>query len=853
MRYYIIILLGIVLLGNSCTQKQVNEMNAQPAETIPPDDLYFLDKVGEATPSFLAAREQEIEFLKNSIHLNRSAPVLIPGNWTTQGPGNLGGRINTIAMNPKNENIIFVGFSHGGAYRTIDGGKNWTAIFDQESNLYIGSIEIDPVNPNTIYIGTGDPNGGFYCGQGNGIYKSIDNGKTWIHLGLSETRIISKVIVDYKNPQTIFAASLGYSYEKNEHRGIYKSSDGGQNWIKALYTNDSSGITDLVMHPNDPQTLFAVSWNKLGLNNRSVVSGPDGQIFKSVNGGQSWKKLTSGLPSDSLNGRIALAISKSNPNILYARYIRTYRCDNSVTNNLYAIYKSTDTGENWTELPSLAPSSGLECGDTGGFGWYFQNIAVAPDDPNALYIMAIELFYSDDGGINWIIPTPRNGSVDVHADKHAMAFYKNGDYLLGTDGGLYKYIKATNTWIDLEDIPTNQIYRVGYNLHEQDLYYGGLQDNGTTSGNKFNLGNWDRIYGGDGFQMAFNKEDPTIFYAEYQNGALQQYYHGDWRGFTRGLGGNKNWDFPYMISRFNSQKLIAGSSQIYVNPIDTIAAWTAISPNLVSVARYPSRSSPSITTLDQSPIDSNVIIAGTVNGNVWMTKQFDKGWTNVSSNLPAAYITSVKTSYLNTNTFYASLSGHRGNNFNAYVYKSTNNGLSWSSIQGDLPNLPVYDFLVYPDNKDSILFVGNHIGVYASVDAGNTWLRVGDNMPYIEVYDLEINESEKTLIAGTFGKSIMSFPLENILRTLVKTKDDLPALSISIMPNPASNKITISNTNLLTAMQINICNQFGQSVWLGVKSKEGDLTIDISSFNKGIYFISYRGKKQVGSSSFVKI
>ncbi|MBK8296124.1 MAG: hypothetical protein IPK91_02310 [Saprospiraceae bacterium] len=511
MRLYIIIILGFVFLFNSCIKKTTNEINTQLVETIPPDDLYFLDKVGESTPAFLAAREQEIEFLKNSIHLNRSAPILIPGNWTTQGPGNLGGRINTIAINPQNENIIFVGFSHGGAYRSIDGGKNWTPIFDQETNLYIGSIEIDPVNPSNIYIGTGDPNGGFYCGQGNGIYKSIDNGKTWTHLGLSETRIISKVIVDYKNPQTIFAASLGYSYQKNEHRGIYKSSDGGQNWNKVLYTNDSSGITDLVMHPKDPQTLFAVSWNKLGLNNRGVVSGPDGQIFKSINGGQSWKKLTSGLPSDSLNGRIALAISKSNPSIVYARYIRTYRCDNSVSNNLYAIYKSTDTGENWTELPSLAPSSGLECGDTGGFGWYFQNIAIAPDDPNELYIMAIELFYSDDGGINWIIPTPRNGPVDVHADKHAMAFYKNGDYLLGTDGGLYKYIKSTNTWIDLEDIPTNQIYRVGYNLHEQDLYYGGLQDNGTTSGNKFILSNWDRIYGEMDFKWHLTKKIQLYF------------------------------------------------------------------------------------------------------------------------------------------------------------------------------------------------------------------------------------------------------------------------------------------------------------------------------------------------------
>lgn len=842
-----------VTLFNSCIKKQLNVINIHHVETIPPDDLYLLDKIGESTPEFLALREHEIEYFKKSVHLNRSAPIVIPGDWTTQGPGNLGGRINTIAINPVNENIIFIGFSHGGAYRTLDGGKNWTSIFDQETNLYIGSIEIDPINTNTIYIGTGDPNGGFYCGQGNGIYKSIDNGKTWKHLGLTETKIISKVIVDYNNPQTIFVASLGYSYQKNEHRGVYKSIDGGQNWNKVLYINDSSGITDLVMHPEDPQILLAVSWNKLGLNNRGIVSGPDGQIFKSINGGNTWKKLTNGLPSDSLNGRIALAISKSNPSILYARYIRTYRCNNALTNNLYAIYKSTDTGENWTELPSLESGSGLDCEDTGGFGWYFQQIAISPNNPNELFVMAIELFYSDDGGHNWVIPTPRNGPVDVHADKHAMSFFKNGDYLLGTDGGLYKYTKSTNTWIDLEDIPTNQIYRVGYNPHERDLYYGGLQDNGTTSGNKLLIDNWDRIYGGDGFQMAFNQKDPTIFYAEYQNGALQQYYHGNWRSFTRGMGGNKNWDFPYMISRFNSQKLLAGSSQIYVNPIDTIAAWTAISPNLVSVSRYPSRSNPSITTLDQSPLDSNVIIAGTVNGNVWMTKQFDNSWMNISSNLPAAYITSVKASYTNTNTFFASLSGHRGNDFKPYLYKSTNSGLSWNSIQGDLPDLPVYDFLVYPGKNDSVLFVGNHIGVYASVDAGNSWKRVGDNMPFIEVFDLEINESEKTLIAGTFGKSIMSFPIDNILKTIVKTQEDKVYKSISISPNPASNRLSLSNPNLHAVLDIQIYNQFGQLIWIGVKSVDEDMTIDISLFKEGVYFIRYRSDKHLGSTSFIKI
>ncbi len=607
------------------------------------------------------------------------------------------------------------------------------------------------------------------------------------------------------------------------------------------------------MHPQNPQILFSVFWNKLGFNNRGVVSGPDGQIFKSIDGGQNWKKLKSGLPSDSLNGRIALSISESNPNILYARYIRTYYCDNQLSNNLFALYKSEDTGETWNELPSLQSGSGIDCGITGGFGWYFQNMAIHPNDPDLIYLMSVNLFHSDDGGNHWILSEPQFGSTDVHADKHAMAFFKNGDYLLGTDGGLYKYIQANDSWQDLENIPTNQIYRVAYNPFEPDFYYGGLQDNGSTGGNALTIDNWDRIYGGDGFQMDFNKKDPTIFYAEYQNGAIQQYYHGNWRGFNRGLNGSKNWDFPYRISKHNPGKLIAGSNQMYVNLSDTIAAWQAISPNLVSIPRYPSRSSPTISCFDESPLDSTILIAGTINGNVWLTKQFNANWKNISSNLPAAYITSVKTSHINPNVFYVSLSGHRGNDFKSYVYKTIDNGLNWTSIQGDLPELPVYDLLVYPGRNDSILFIGNHIGVYASTDAGSSWKRVGDNMPYIEVYDLDINTANNTLMAGTFGKSIMSFPLKSILTSVVKTETISNQIKFTLSPNPASESIRLNFKEIDCPVKLSIYNETGQLKWRGLKTIEEEINIDLSSFRAGIYFVQLNGSGLHLNQSFVKI
>lgn len=839
------IMLAFSLIFDSCkTDVRQNNFQSNPStsfEWAPPDDLHLLDKFGEQDEHFLEKIHHEITSFNNNLKVYRSPDILFPGKWTTQGPGNLGGRVNTIAVHPKNEDIIFIGFSHGGAYRTLNNGLTWEPVFDQESSLYVSDIAFDPNQPNTLYLTTGDHSGGFYCGQGNGIYKSVDLGKTWKYIGLKDTRVISEIAVNPLNSNILYAASLGYSYAKNEHRGLYKSTDGGMNWNKVFYLNDSSGVTDLIMHPKNPDVLFVATWNKLGTNNKSISVGPDGQIFKSQNGGSTWEKLTNGLPSDSINGRIALAICESQPNILYARYVRTFSCNRSVSNNLYGIYKSTDTGNSWTNLNCVNDSSGLRCTETGGFGWYFHHIAVNPKDPNDLFVLAVDLFRSKDGGQSWYPADFNIQGDEVHADKHDLVFLKNDDVLLGTDGGLYRYYNDADVWEDIEDIPTNQIYRVAYNPNQPELYYGGLQDNGSTGGNQFQIDNWERIFGGDGFQMAFKPSNPDIFYAEYQNGNLYQYYLNDWRLFIKGINGSRNWDFPYMISHHDDGKLLCGSTAVHVNFSDTAAAWVGISPNLVSNGKYPSRSSPTITSIDESLLDSNVIIAGTVNGNVWVTDSFNKNWKNVSGPLPGGYITSVKCSQFNKKHFYVTLSGHRGDNFSAYVYKTTDGGSSWNSIQSNLPDLPIYDIVILPNHRDSVLVIGNHIGVYASLDNGLTWKRVGENMPFIEVVDIEINSAAQTLIAGTYGKSILSFPIKDLIKEVVANKDHELHYFYQVYPNPAHNFLQVN-----IGSDIKIPVQYAISNFNGVVMKSGNLTsthnqVPLESLPPGCYILRLDG------------
>lgn len=365
------------------------------------------------------------------------------GSWINQGPGNAGARINIIALHPASPLVIYVGYSGGGAYKTEDGGTTWLPIFDDFPFLAVGAIAIDPNDPDHIYLGTGDPNISGNPFIGNGLFESLDGGQTWKNIGLEQTGIISKIIVDPTNSQNIYVSTMGTPYFRDEHRGVYRSKNGGQTWSQALFLGDGTGVIDLVMAPNNPQVLLAAGWNRIRNYEESTTFGDGARIHKSMDGGETWEMLTDGLPLD-IHSRIGLTMTAANPDRVYAIYVDT-------THEVGGVYTSVDQGDNWNEMDT-GSESGLPANTLGGFGWYFGKIRANPTDEQDLFLLGVRLWRYDANTKKWS-RFDRSSTDPVHADKHDLVFRDTNTILLATDGGLYRSPDNGLDWIDIEDIP----------------------------------------------------------------------------------------------------------------------------------------------------------------------------------------------------------------------------------------------------------------------------------------------------------------------------------------------------------------------------------------------------------------
>ncbi|MDF1694806.1 MAG: T9SS type A sorting domain-containing protein [Saprospiraceae bacterium] len=767
------------------------------------------------------------------------------GSWVNEGPGNIGGRINTIAMNPTDKSEMMVGFGYGGVFKTTNAGEEWYPVFDNEDITTISDVKYDPNDGEVVYVGTGDLNISGFAKNGRGIFKSVDGGESWNRAGLEDAGVIAEVGISKANSDIVYAASMGIPFVRTADRGLYKSINGGDDWEQVLYLNDSTGIIDIEVHPADPNIVYAASWTRIRNNEESILEGDQVGIFKTTDGGANWTRLGNGLPEGKLI-RPGLAMYEGNPDVVYSIFVH----DNMDTlcNSGYhmeGIYKTSDAGESWTEVPT-AEETGLPCNVLGGFGWYFGKIRVSPFDEDIIYVLGVDMYDTKDGGQTWNRSTPPWWSYDVHADKHDLMF-DGTDMYLTTDGGAYKGNVFTEEWEDIENIISTQFYRVAVSPHDVGSYFGGAQDNGTTGGNESFVNDWPRIFGGDGFQMVFHPTNPLIYYVETQRGNIRVTFDGgeNYENGSAGLTGSRNWDMQYIMSKVDPSLLYTGTNRMFRSfVIDGQPDWQSISGDLTdTLDTYGIEHN--ITTLDESPVNENILYCGLSDGFVWRSLNFGTTWEQINDGLPRRYISDIKASLYDENTVYLTIQGYKDNDNTPYIYKSTNNGDDWVSINGNLPQIAINDILILPgDPEENTIFVGTDGGVFFTQNGGETWDRLGNNMPIFPTFDLAVTP-DNLLVAGSFARGIFTFDLSQLDQTSVEEVE--LNNSLKIYPSVTDSYLTVEDENASKQMKVRIFSLDGTMKMETMQNNRSQ--VNVSRLSAGSYILT----SGTSSKIFIKI
>ncbi len=746
-----------------------------------PDDYFFAQRAyphNQINRSvYRAARKQA--------QLAREAAVQrTNGTWEAKGPINVGGRITDLVLDPSNQTTIYAGTASGGIFKTTDVGNSWTPIFDDAGALSIGNLAIDPQNPQTLYAGTGEANGSFDSAAfpGDGIYKTTDGGNNWENIGLENTEHIGRIVIDPSNTERVFVAAAGTLYGKSNDRGVYRSINGGDDWEQVLFISDSTAIIDLVINPQNPNILFAASWERLRYPWGRIYGGPTSGIYRSTDGGDNWTKLTNnGLPiSDENTGRIGLAIAASDPNQMYATYTT-----NPVTNEFSALYKSFNGGETWFDMDAdinFVNSS---------FGWYFGNVRVTPDNSNEVYVMGVEIVRSMNGGIAF-----SEATQDMHVDFHALEMHPdNSDFrVIGNDGGIYVSQNGGGSWNHRANLPITQFYACELDEQNPERLYGGAQDNGTNRTLTGQNDDYERIFGGDGFYVIVDPIDNDFIYLEFQRGNIFRSTDGgfsfEWAQFGIEEDDRKNWNTPIVMDKNNTSILYTGTNHLY-RSTDRAVSWDQISPDLTD-GEHPSGASGygTITTIDVSESDPNFIYIGTDDGNVQMTPNGGLTWSNISAGLPERYVSRVSVDPNDALTCYVTLSGYRYVDYQPHVLKTTDGGQTWIDVSGNLPEVPANDIIIDPANEGT-LYLASDLGVWVSYNDGENWNILGMGLPNTVVCDLRLHEPTRTLLAGTYGRSFYTIDLNDVVNTENFIKD----ISVKVFPNPAIDHINIEFKN----------------------------------------------------------
>jgi len=708
------------------------------------------------------------------------------------GPAIMGGRVDDISVIESDPKIVYVGLASGGVWKTINAGTTWEPVFDHEAVSTIGAVAVAPSDPSIVWVGTGEPNNRQSSSWGNGVYKSTDAGRSWQHMGLAETHHIGRILIHPSNSDIVYVAALGRLWGPNRERGVFKSADGGETWQHVLFINEDTGAVDLAMDPSSPGILLAAVYQRRRTSFGFNGGGPHSAIYKTTDGGATWKKVSKGLPyeneKDGETGRIGLNIYRRNPSIIYA----------IVEHAKGGVFRSEDKGETWKKMGGSNPRP-----------MYFSKIRIDPNNDLRIWLMDKLLYYSEDGGKTYTTPPVRY----IHGDFHAMWINPkdSNQMIIGDDGGLNRSWDGGRTWEVFDNLPIGQFYEVGFDMQKPYRIYGGLQDNGVWGGPSqvliakgvANISNedWVRLAGGDGFYAQVDPTDPDILYSETQDGSL----------FRRNLKTYESrpirpresegeprfrfqWNTPLVVSSHDPKTIYCGAQFLFESQ-DRGDTWTKISPDLTTgidrdtlpiMGKIPDantrsrndgvQSWPCLTTIGESPLNPDLVWVGTDDGNLQVTRDGGKTWRNVSGRIPGlpggTYVSRVIASRHAEGTAYATFDGHRMNDFGIYVYTTTDFGQTWLPISKGIPhNNGVVSVIREHHRNPNLLFAGTETGAYVSFDRGESWVPLRLNLPTVPVDDIAIHPRENDLIFGTHGRSLWILdditPLEELDKALL--------------------------------------------------------------------------------------
>ncbi len=725
------------------------------------------------------------------------------------GPAVMGGRVDDFAVVESDPSIVYAGLAAGGLWKTVNGGTTWTPIFDNEEVPTIGDVTVAPSDPDIVWVGTGEANNRQSSSWGNGIYKSTDAGRTWEHMGLRETQHIGRIVIHPRDSNVVYAAALGRLWGPNKERGLYKTSDGGATWKHVLAINEDTGVVDVAMDPESPDTLYAAAYQRRRTVFGFTGSGPDGGIYKTTDGGATWKKLVKGLPWDPEPPRPRAAGGGAPPEILAAMGItppeppaapraaaapdqrqeigrigvNVYRGNPSI---VYAVvehasggvFRSEDKGETWQKMSDVNPRP-----------MYYSKIHVDPNNDQRVWVLGTNVHYSEDGGRTFVTDLVQRIHVDFHAFWINPA---NSNHMIaGSDGGIHWSYDRGRTWDFVNNIAIGQFYEIGLDNQRPYRICGGLQDNDTWCGPSSSMNprgiansDWFAIGGGDGFYAQLAPDDPDIVYAESQDGNVlrRNLRTGESRSIRPQPGEGEpayrfQWNSPIVVSAHDPKTIYYGGNFIFKS-VDRGDGWARISPDLTTGAdrntlpimgRVPDRQTrsrhdgvanwPAITTLSESPRSPDILWAGTDDGCLQVTRDGGKTWKNVFDKVTGVpkgtYVSRVVASRHADGTAYATFDGHRSDDFGIYVYVTTDFGETWKRItDGITANNGIVNVIREHPKNANLLFAGTEYGAFVSFTRGASWFRLKLNLPTVPVDDIQIHPRENDLVFGTHGRSI---------------------------------------------------------------------------------------------------